>query len=94
MLLLQQVEILENDRSESPQSGDIEATFLGQFHGIEDLAAGGFKAPEHFRNKHRVDIGPLNLLARQAGHRDAFDQLGWGAAPHVQIASGVLLIAK
>ena len=94
LLLLEQVEIFKNDRSEPTQGRDVDAGFLGQLHGIEHLAPGRFETAQHLRNKAGIDVGPLNRLPRGACERDALDKHGRGTAPHVEVAFGVLRKAQ
>ena len=94
LLFLEEVEILENDRSETAQGGDRDVVLLGELHGAKNLSLGRLKAAQHLRHEHRIDIGSLNNLAGGASHRDRFNQLRRGDTPHLEIALGILRIAE
>ena len=83
--MLQQVEILENDRREATQSRDVDALFLGELHGVEHLAPSRFETAEHFRDETGIDVRTLNRGASRAGDLNVLHKLRRRTAPHVQI---------
>ena len=84
--VLQQVEILENDRREAAQSRDVDALFLGELHGVEHLAPSRFETAEHFRDETGIDVRTLNRCSSRTGDLNVFHQLRRRTAPDVQIA--------
>ena len=85
VLVLQQVEVLEDDRRESAKRCDVDPLFLSELHGIEHLAACRFETAQHFRHEAGIDVGTLNRPACGAGDFDVLHKLRRGAAPHIEV---------
>ena len=87
-LVLEQVEILENDRGEATQGSDVDALLLSEFHGVEHLAPGRLETAQHLGNKAGVDVGTLDGRAHGTGDFHVLNELRRCAAPNIQITVG------
>ena len=91
LLELREVVILENDRGESAQGGDVDAVLLRQLHGVLNLAGRRLEATEHLRHEAGVDVGPLDGGTGLAGDLKGLEQLWRGRTPGEKVRLGHLL---
>ena len=85
-LVLQQVEVLKNDRGETTEGGDVDSLLLCELHGIEHLPPSCFEPTQHLRNEAGIDVGTLDRGSCGAGDLHVFHELWRSTAPHIEIS--------